>query len=419
MAGYTFVHFEAYGKVASKARTTKSPFTARQVVEEAMRETHACPHVASPEKPTIVYGVSAYEVLDMMEKASEGAVDAKGRKLRCDANILGTCVLSYPEPVEALKADPDKMTEYKVWRADALDWLKELWGDTLQSAVEHLDEPFPHLHCYGVAQKTADNRLELGPLHPGLTAKAAARRAKVLAGKENEAYKEAMRSVQDSYWSKVGVKHGQARVGPRKRRLSREAWRMEQVTHEKAAVSLKEAATIETSAKADVAALKANLEATKAAFTQEAKAEAATVLAAAKKDATAITQRAKKKSAKEVQGAQTLGHKLHVFLSYVKGQKVEELVKAEVERATQFLKTQLAEAGKKLEDANREKQKMKAQAENEKARAEQERRQVMFWKNRFESVTQERDQLANIIDIYRAEDAAKESPEQTQSRGYR
>lgn len=48
------------------------------------------------------------------------------------------------------------------------------------------------------------------------------------AGSPSRSYKQAMRSWQDRYHAAVGAKHGQARTGPRRRRLDRAAWKAEQ-----------------------------------------------------------------------------------------------------------------------------------------------------------------------------------------------
>lgn len=365
MGGFQFVHMAAYGRSVSKCKKT-STWSAKQVVAEAEREPDACPHVAHPKPPEVVYGCRPSEVLEEIDRQCEGAKDAGGRKLRADANVLATAVMSYPVPMAELEADPAKMEAYRAWKADALDWIKSEWGDRLLSVVEHTDEAYGHLHCYGVPERSAEGRMELGALHPGLTAKAEARRSKVPAGQENEAYKAAMKGVQDRYWEKVGLRHGQARLGPGGRRLTRAEWKAEQSAVSKAAAAMAVVERLPKQAEAAVRKYRGAVAAKKTEIVQQAKeeitalkserrelrtevkaakAEVVKVRSKAEKEAAAIVEQAKAAAARVVKDAERraadavakatanarrLGGWVNAFVSYAKGQGVAERIEAVV-----------------------------------------------------------------------------------------
>lgn len=102
----------------------------------------------------------------------------------------------------------------------------------VQVAALHWDESQPHIHILiGSTEPTDDFEI----IHKG---EQAPRRAegndRTRKGKKtgNDAYTKEMRRFQDRFYAEVSLHDGQARLGPRRRRLTRANWRKEQVQAE-------------------------------------------------------------------------------------------------------------------------------------------------------------------------------------------
>lgn len=246
---YQFVHVESYSRTPPKAAESKNQKTGKAsgkagrsvkwVVDEAIRDPGAIPHVEAPEAPTYLYG----EPLEQLEATCEAwaatMTDAKGRKLRKDALCLAAGVVSAPHDIE-----PEAWASFK---AGALDWLKAKYGDDLRTVIEHTDESHPHLHFYCVPQP--GQRFET--VHQGKAAAAEAKADGKPKGQQNQAYKAAMREFQDEFFDRVGIEHGFTRLGPGKRRLTREEWKLEQVQAAAAKAAIERAETMTADAKAE------------------------------------------------------------------------------------------------------------------------------------------------------------------------
>ena len=222
---YQFGHIEGYAREAGKGKTGNHSMAS--IVAEAERTDGACPHVATPVPPTLLYGVSPSEALTLAESWASQAKDARGHKLRKD----GLCLLG---GVVSLPADVPEKTWDK-YKAQTLKWLKAEYGDCLKSVIEHTDEPHPHLHFYVVPR--VGERFD--SIHDGLRAAALANPARgnrklskeaKTAGKKKAglAFAEAMRLWQDRFFKAVSAKFGFTRLGPRRRRLTRAEWKAEQ-----------------------------------------------------------------------------------------------------------------------------------------------------------------------------------------------
>lgn len=223
MAGYQFAHVEGYSLAGStQNKKTKGggvevqkTRSLREIAEENMREAGACPHVENPETPTIIYGVSPLEVVPMAEDWASQTQDAKGRKLRKDANVCLAGVISLPR---------EREEEGPEFFAHAVNYLKEKYDDRLKSVVFHEDEAHPHIHFFilpRVGEKFED-------IHEGVKASNKAKAEGKAKGEQNQAYKAAMRGWQDEFSNKVAKNFGLTRLGPGRRRLSRKAWVAEQ-----------------------------------------------------------------------------------------------------------------------------------------------------------------------------------------------
>ncbi|SNB71869.1 MULTISPECIES: plasmid recombination protein [unclassified Agrobacterium] len=232
--GYQFIHLEGYARKAdAKGRDTNFIFG------EASRRPEASVHVASPAPPVIVHGLSIEEVQELHDSAVASAtVSVKGgktRKLRSDQKTLHTIVASHPFTMNEIRSEPDKRREAEAWERRTIAWLQDQYGDDLKSVIRHEDESHFHIHAYVVP--ISDPELKAQKYHPGATVKRAVMDAgpaegedqKALMKRANAAYKATMREWQDSYHQAVAIPCGLTRLGPQRRRLSRDEWQREQV----------------------------------------------------------------------------------------------------------------------------------------------------------------------------------------------
>ncbi len=229
---YQFIHLESWSrKPDDKGRSTGFIF------DEASRKPIASVHVAEPKPPTVIYGLSVDEVRQMHDTAVATAMTpgARGklRKIASTQKTLHTVVASHPYTVEDVRADPNKVKEVRDWERRTVTWLRQQYGPALKSVIRHTDEKQWHIHAYVLP--THDPELRAGLYHPGGVAKKAVKAAgrrdgedgKALNKRADVAYKAAMRDWQDSYHETVAVPCGLTRLGPARRRLTREEWKAE------------------------------------------------------------------------------------------------------------------------------------------------------------------------------------------------
>jgi hypothetical protein len=209
---YQFIHIEAYARVSGKGK--KGGHTIDTISAEADRVEGNFRHVPNPKKPIVLFGVGAKEAADFARNWAENSKDTSGRKLRKDGLCLLAGVVSY-------KNDGENWAKF---RDDSIIWLKKTYGDRLKSVIEHTDETHPHIHFYVVPR--AGERFET--VHAGRAASLAAKAAGKLKGEQNTQYREAMRAFQDRFSTELGMAHGMTRIGPARRRLTRDQWRQEQ-----------------------------------------------------------------------------------------------------------------------------------------------------------------------------------------------
>lgn len=258
--GYQFIHIDAYARTGSTQTTTdksgakvvKSKRSASDIAAEAERKEAHCKHVTEPQQPKLLWGVSPSQAVAEATAWAEGEKDAQGRKLRKDA----LCLLAGVVSVSA--RDKDTWEEHK---ARSINWLKSKYGERLKSVVEHTDEANPHLHFYCVPK--SGERFET--VHDGYKASAEAKKAGDLKGAQNTAYKQAMKTLQDRFNSDVAIKVGLTRIGPKRRRLSRKDWKLEQTQAKAILYAKSRAKKIESKAYTD-AYTKASADATKKGF---------------------------------------------------------------------------------------------------------------------------------------------------------
>jgi hypothetical protein len=265
---YQFVHLESYSRRAdAHGRSTNYIF------DEAVRKPIACTHVKVAEPPTTIWGVDVEEVRAMHDAAAAVAMTpgahARLRKIAISQKTLQTVVASHPHTVTDVCADPAKLAEVRQWERLTIDWLRRQYGPALKSIIRHTDEKQWHVHAFIVP--TADPELKAASYHPGVVAKravmAAGRRpdedGKALNKRSNAAYKSAMREWQDSYHEAVALRCGLTRLGPARRRLTREEWKAEQVQAGALRRAAQRAAYVEESGRAYVQRIKAEAAAIK------------------------------------------------------------------------------------------------------------------------------------------------------------
>lgn len=277
---YQFVHMEVYSRKGRDGRGVDF------ILAEAARRADACLHVAAPARPELVFGVEVGEVRRLHDEQAATATATtkagKTRRIRSDQNTLLTVVASHPATMEAVRADPATARAVRDWEAQTVAWLRGLYGDQLASVVRHVDEAHPHLHAFVLPNGP---EMRAGRLHPGQEAKARIMSAgsaegedgKILNRRGDAAYRAVMREWQDSYWQEVGLPCGLARLGPGRRRLTREEWHAEKVQAQAVRRARERVDALHTAANAFVTKTRTET----AAAIRQAQAEAAEIRAAA------------------------------------------------------------------------------------------------------------------------------------------
>ncbi|MCB2403561.1 plasmid recombination protein [Rhizobium ruizarguesonis] len=292
--GYQFVHLESFARKAdAKGRSTDFIFA------EASRKPEASVHVSNPLPPVVVYGVGIEAVQDMHDAAAAAAtIRVKGghvRKVAKDKKTLHTVVASHPFTMDEIRADPAKQREVEEWERRTVQWLKDQYGDDLKSVIRHEDESHFHVHAYIVP--TADPAMAALKYHPGTVAKreimsaglAEGEDTKALSKRADAAYKQAMRQWQNSYHEAVAVPCGLTRLGPQRRRLSRDEWQREQVQAKALQTVIERAKKVKASGDIFVTRTKTEAEAIRAAAAHEKE-----IAERAKTAATAAREQAEK-----------------------------------------------------------------------------------------------------------------------------
>lgn len=356
MSGFQFVHVECYGRTAGKGKAGGR--TLRSVVEEAEREPQACPHVDEPQPPNLLHGVMPSEAAAVAEQRAAEAVDASGRKLRKDALVMVAGVASFPDTMDECRTDPARMAAYEAWRADALAWVKSEYGDSLLSVVEHVDERHPHIHWYAVPELDADTkRLSVDTIHDGRRKAAECKANGGLKGEQNTAYKQSMREFQSRYFDAVGMKHGQARLGPGCRRLSRAEWRAEQAQAEALTKTVAAADDYQGRVKAKVQGqAREYLQKAQRDALERAKEVERVETAKAQEKASSIVERAKAEAAKIAVPARKFGGWIQATWDGMTGRraKLEREAEAKVEKVRDELSREVRDVRGKLDSTRDE-----------------------------------------------------------------
>jgi len=215
-----FIHLGCYGRQPRKGEPQWSCIAG--IAAEGARTPGASRHIKYPSRPAVLLGISPIDAGRLAIDRADRALDAKGRKLRCDGVAFVAGVVSYPVDRQVMNdwiADADY---YNFWRHQVVEWLKGQFGSNLLSVVEHSDERFVHLHFYGVPPLDDDRKLDLGAVHPGRAAKIEAAAVGAPKRDQDAAYRAGMRRFQDRFHHDVSSKFGHDRFGPRRARVVRQ-----------------------------------------------------------------------------------------------------------------------------------------------------------------------------------------------------
>lgn len=209
---YQFYHFDTY-----PINTTKSSKAFGQVSKEFMRHPSAVPHIENPQPPILRFGVDAYQAEQIIQARIKKAKDARGRKIRKDAQVCISSVVSFPRELE--QQFPEF---YEDWVQRNINYFRRQYGENLLSVIEHQDETHPHLHVIvGMPDTTEPGKAALKNIHSPYMKRDSLEGSKTM---KNTAYNEACRKMQDDYYRRVSVHHGLLRTGPKRKRLTRKEY---------------------------------------------------------------------------------------------------------------------------------------------------------------------------------------------------
>ncbi len=228
---HQFAHAEVYPRRSSPLAGSgprsarEAPRSTRQVFAEAGREPGHCDHVGDAARPPVVlHGLAPAEAEAAHDRLAAAARTRAGRRVRADAPTLYTEVHSHPAPPAELH------------RPDVQAWLRRVTASRVEAVGArggrvlgvwlHADEARVHVHLAAV--NAGDPQLRAALLHDGRRAQDEARARGEGRKGRRLAYCAAMRAWQDEVHRGVSMAFGLARVGPRRRRLSRAGWHAEQ-----------------------------------------------------------------------------------------------------------------------------------------------------------------------------------------------
>ena len=193
---------------------TKGKASARDVINEALRNDDHCNHVEAPQSPTYLVGDlgDMLTLIPEIERKAAAEKERTGKAPRKDMHVLLAGVASYPRALA--DADPKG---HERWEQATVKWLKEKYGDALRVVLRHEDEAHPHIHFFVLDR----HELNAKKLHDGYVAK-----AKASTPKESVmAFNDAMRDYQSAFYAEVGHGVGLLRDGPKRKRMDRATYK--------------------------------------------------------------------------------------------------------------------------------------------------------------------------------------------------
>ncbi|NLH79879.1 MAG: hypothetical protein GX458_03415 [Phyllobacteriaceae bacterium] len=212
-----FVHIDAYALAASKGKPS-----AIGILAEAARAPNASRHIATPLPANVCFGCAPIDVEPILRDRIVAGHDRAGRSVAVSSLVLLTAVASWPVPVEVMQSVPERRARYEDWKARTISFFRELWGEALLSVVEHLDEPFPHLHLLAVPPLDPTGVLSVETISAQHRAQGEKRRDGGGRAEQRKAFRAAAVELQDAFHLDVGAPCGLERLGPRRQRLTRQ-----------------------------------------------------------------------------------------------------------------------------------------------------------------------------------------------------
>ncbi|MEE2003422.1 hypothetical protein QWY20_18405, partial [Alkalimonas sp. MEB108] len=259
MSGYQFAHTQTYSLKGNKVNRS-----ARDVLMENSRVPGQANHVKNVKPPKLLFGVDPIELMPVIEQRiadAKAALRGTGQRIQSNTHVLEGAVFSHPFSVESLHKNKERAAQYIAWRNDMIKYAiadAEKRGMQTLSIVEHTDETYPHIHVLSIPKLTTENpRLDAKACQQGHKAAKAAADKGEDAKQQMRAYRDAMSEWQDDLWESVSAKHGLTRVGPRRKRSTRQEWNAQkQLTEQlQKAIRLKEKLSIEVADLQNVKAL--------------------------------------------------------------------------------------------------------------------------------------------------------------------
>lgn len=220
MAETQFLRIEGVGEVSREP--AKPSRCIAGITAEAARLPGHCPHIQHPAEPRLLYGETLEEIAAAAKLISMQARDTKGRRLRRDGVVLIAGVVTYPVPRADMTGSIAEREFYEHWRTETVEWLVNSSDIAVRSIVEHTDEDYPHVHFFGLPMLTADFRLNFDAVHPGRKSAGEAAARGACRPAVRSAYVAAMVDWQDNYHRHVSARFGHQRLGPRRKRVTRE-----------------------------------------------------------------------------------------------------------------------------------------------------------------------------------------------------
>jgi len=207
-----FLHIDTAARQVPK-KATVHQWCVREIAAEAARNAAESRHVVVSRPPIRIFGVAPEDLPSIVDERLDGARDSRGRKIRKDAKVLLAGVASFPVPLDNVNRSQIAAERYRAWARVAVAWLRKEYGPALVSVIAHHDENYPHLHFFAVPDFRAGQAM--ADLHPGMRAI-----ADISGGKreKDQAYKTAMRGLQERFWNDVGRQFDHQRVSARPRR---------------------------------------------------------------------------------------------------------------------------------------------------------------------------------------------------------
>ncbi|WP_146260166.1 hypothetical protein [Rhizobium tubonense] len=286
--GCQFLHIEGFSR-----KNDENGRTVTFVLDEAERRPNASTHVALPNPPETVFGISIPELRALHDErvlvAKDTMKNGRTRAIRSTQQTLGTVIASHPYEISDVLTDPSKAAEVKEWERRTVEWLKGQFGSQLVSVLRHTDERYCHLHCYLLP---SNDMMKVSEIHPGYLAKAAIMSAgpgpgedeKALNRRGDRGYRSALRAWQDHYFHDVGAPSGLTRIGPNVRRLKRAEWHAEMQVSQALKQSMARAEAVNAKRLELIRQTKQEAQ----RFVERTKQEVSEALHSAKKEAAAI-----------------------------------------------------------------------------------------------------------------------------------